>query len=52
MNKENEFFENYDQEADEYFDALNSDILSYEELVERELNAECDYDCSYCPYCP
>ena len=53
MNKENVFYENYDQEADEYFDALNSyNLLSYEELVERELNSECDYDCSNCPDCP
>ena len=53
MIKENVFFEPYDQETDDFFDALNSySTVSYEELVERELNSDCDYDCSSCPNCP
>ena len=53
MLNENVFFENYDQDTEDFFDALNAtEIISYEKLVEQELNAECDYDCSSCPNCP
>ena len=50
LEDKNIFEELYDEEVDEYFDLLNTNTLSFEELLEQESNVfGCDLDCSNCP---
>ena len=49
------FFEAYEPEVDDYFDALDTEYLSIEALIEKEATADCDCNCEDCPnycYCP
>lgn len=46
----NVFSDSFDQEVDDYFDLLNTNTVSLDDLIEQENNVfGCDLDCSSCP---